>query len=93
MTVELTDQQSRAVIKFLSGLSKNQIVTVREPLLLANKTHLIDEVVGLAKKYGEAPVTVVTTTLTKQTVWQVASIPMAKEMVEDLGCHLVFNEQ
>lgn len=92
-TIEFTIEQSRVVMKFLSGLSKNQTVTMREPLLLASETNLIDEVAKLAKKFGEPVFTDVTTTLVKQTVWRVTSIDMATEMVEDLGCHLVFNEQ
>ena len=89
-TIELTNEQSRCVVKLFA---ENLGPQLKKPMLLTSKKDLSDKMIELAKKYNCHFVTNVTTTLVQQTVYEILLLDMAREMVEQFDCHLVFNLQ
>ena len=89
--IELTNEQSRCVVSILIG--QNLEEQLKTPILVTSRNDVLDNVLELAKRYNSHFVTNVTTTLVKQTVYEISSLNMVREMVEQFGCYLVFNVQ
>ena len=89
-TIELTNEESRYLVKFLIENLGQQL---KKPILLTSKKDLSDKMIELAKKYNCHFVTNVTTTLVQQAVYEILLLDMAIEMVEQYDCYLVFNLQ
>ena len=85
--IEFTNEQSRvAILLFAENLEKQ----LKKPVLVTSKTDVWEYVLELSKKYNQSFVTNVTTPLVKQAVYEISSLDMLRELVENFGCYLVF---
>ena len=86
--IELTNEQSRCVLNLL--IAQNLENQLKTSVFVTSKSDVLDNVLELAKRYNSHFVTNVTTTLVKQTVYEISSLGMLRELVENFGCYLVF---
>ena len=87
-------RKRKYILGCLSGFIGNQSnpIELKVTWLVASCTsNMIGEVAALSAKLRQDVVTNVTTLLADHTVWEVSSFKMARELVENFPCFLVFN--
>lgn len=95
-TIEFTNDETKWILGFLFENFETEqkgSTLLKKPMLLTCRRSIGDDVLNLAKKYRCHFMTNVTNMLGKQTVYEIHSLDMARDMVEELGCYLIFNLQ